>query len=100
MLAVSHVVLFSPILLRLVRERVGSWEKTPRSLGMYSHPSVCYLTLWFLGWIMGSELRLEEIWVLLDSLSSFHGGETEVALVAVGGWPLLCAALHRLQVAS
>ena len=23
---------------------------------------------------MGSELRLEEIWVLLDSLSSFHGG--------------------------
>lgn len=54
------------------------------------HPSICYLTLWFLGWIMGSELGLEEIWVLLDSLPSFLGGGSRSRLVPGRVVPALC----------
>lgn len=56
---------------------LGAWAlgEDPQISGyvLVLHPSICYLTLWFLGWIMGLELGLEEIWVLLDSLPSFHG---------------------------
>ena len=54
------------------------------------HPSICYLTLWFLGWVMGSELGLEEIWVLLDSLPSFLGGGSRSRLVPGRVAPALC----------
>lgn len=88
LLAISHGCFFLPHSFKIGS---GEWAlgEDPQITGyvLAVHTPMCFLTLWFLGWIMGSELGPEETWVLSDSSLSFHRQESRSHPGATDGGP-------------
>ena len=70
------------------------------------HPSICYLTLWFLGWIMGLDslvpgldhgigIRARGDLGALRLIAFISWRGKQKSPWSQGGWPLLCGTLHQ-----